>query len=71
MANPAKSDNWDWPYILYVGRVWLHYTDAETLSLTPRMFAAQLAVHKDIQERLHGLSSSAPQDSFIDQIPGW
>lgn len=76
MTNP-NQDGWDWPYILYVGRVWLGYTDKETWALTPRQFSAQLAVHEDITKRMHGQgmtpasSAKAASTGFIDQIPGW
>lgn len=76
MSNP-NQDGWDWPYILYVGRVWLGYTDKEIWALTPRQFSAQLAVHEDITNRMHGQSpapakqAKAAPTGFIDQIPGW
>lgn len=73
-ANPFSSDDWDWPYILYVGRVWLHYTDEEIMNMTPRKFKSQLDVHYDVQQRLHGGNpqrNSTDQVGYIDQIPGW
>ena len=76
MSNP-NQDGWDWPYILYVGRVWLHYTDDQVWRLTPRQFDAQLKVHEEILKKTHGVTSSskatmAPAATgFIDQIPGW
>lgn len=72
MADPFAADNWDWPYILYVGRVWLKYSDDELWNMTPRKFKSQLDVHKDVQDRLHGVSpTAASQEGFIDNIPGW
>ena len=74
MANPFVKDDWDWPFILYVGRVWLHYTDEETMGMTPRKFKSQLDVHYDVQKRMHGGKSqgnSTDQVGYIDQIPGW
>lgn len=59
---------------LYVGRVWLHYTDEEVMSMTPRKFKSQLDVHYDVQQRMHGEKSqrnSTDQVGYIDQIPGW
>lgn len=79
MTNPNR-DGWDWPYILYVGRVWLEYTDREVWALTPRQFSAQVAVHEDILKQMHGSSGKSKnkpnvgkstQLGFIDQIPGW
>ena len=74
MTNP-NQDGWDWPYILYVGRVLLGYSDKETWALTPRQFAAQLSVHEDITSRMHGgkpaNAKTSPSVGFIDQIPGW
>ena len=73
MANP-NQDGWDWPYIIYIGRVWLKYTDKETWALTPRQFASQLSVHEEITKQMHGngsKSSTPTANSFIDQIPGW
>ena len=73
MVNP-NHDGWDWPYILYVGRVWLEYSEEEVWALTPRQFAAQLAVHKEIMEQMHGTNSNAGKakpTGYIDQIPGW
>ena len=76
MSNP-NQDGWDWPYILYVGRKWLGYTDAQIWRLTPRQFSSQLSVHEDITKRMYGGSSDTPASaprqgmSYIDQIPGW
>lgn len=77
MTNPNR-DGWDWPYIIYVGRVWLEYTDKETWALTPRQFASQLSVHEDVLKQMHGGSGKgkpnvgkSTQLGFIDQIPGW
>lgn len=73
MTNPNR-DGWDWPYILYAGRVWLRYTDKETWALTPRQFAAQMAAHEDVLKRTHGQQPSVgnpPTVGYIDQIPGW
>jgi len=78
MSNPNR-DGWDWPYIIYVGRVWLEYTDKETWTLTPRQFASQLAVHEDILKQMRGSGKGKDKPSvgkstdlgFIDQIPGW
>lgn len=62
--------------MLYVGRVWLEYSDKEFWSLTPRQFASQLSVHEDIVSKMHGqkprVGKSKPTDiGYIDQIPGW
>lgn len=72
MTNP-NQDGWDWPYILYVGRVWLGYSDKETWALTPRQFAAQLSVHEDVTKRMHGQKPAGKPAAtgYIDQIPGW
>ena len=75
MSNP-NQDGWDWPYILYVGRVWLGYTEKEIWALTPRQFSAQLAVHEDITKRMYGerpagKKTSVASTGYIDQIPGW
>ena len=73
MANP-NQDGWDWPYIIYIGRVWLKYTDKETWALTPRQFASQLSVHEEITKTMYGKKPSSGASSpvgFIDQIPGW
>lgn len=68
----SGSDGWDWPYILYIGRAWLHYTDEQIWRLTPRQFYTQLNVYGDVKRRMYG---SGDQNSsgtgFIDQIPGW
>lgn len=73
-ASPSQDDGWDWPYILYVGRVWLCYSEADIWKLTPRQFVAQMHVHEDITSKMHGVSSgrkAAQPTGFIDQIPGW
>jgi hypothetical protein len=75
MNNPSQ-DGWDWPYILYVGRKWLGYTDDQLWSLTPRQFDSQLKVHLDVTKKMHGGTGSSPLPNvgdagFIDQIPGW
>lgn len=69
MANP--SDGWDWPYVIYVGRVWLQYTERELWKLTPRQFKAQLDVHEAIQRAKNGLANDKAPLGYIDQIPGW
>lgn len=68
-----QGDEWDWPYILYIGRIWLRYTDNETWNLTPRQFKAQLNVHIDVQQKMNGggdASTQAPT-GYIDQLKGW
>ena len=67
MQASSTDDGYDWPYILYIGRKWLGYTDEQTLALTPRQFAAQLRVHVELMQG-HTDNSQA---GFIDQIPGW
>ena len=47
------------------------YTDAQTLSLRPRQFAAQLSVHEDITKRMYGAKEESSNNGFVDQIPGW
>ena len=76
MANPFVKDDWDWPFILYAGRVWLKYTDEQIWNLTPRFFQSQMRVHNYIQELKYGSSENVGnnktvQDGYIDQIPGW
>ena len=74
-VKASNHDGWDWPYILYVGRVWLRYTDAETWALTPRQFKSQLDVHEDVTRQMYGASGDSQPASqplgFIDQIKGW
>jgi len=67
------KDNWDWPYILYVGRAWLQYTEKEVWSLTPRKFKSQLEVHQRIQQQMWGKQKQSTSSGmgYIDQIPGW
>ena len=70
----GPTDNWDWPFILYVGRKWLGFTDEETMSLTPRYFRNQISVHLKVQKELSGNESKGnSKDTFgyIDQIEGW
>lgn len=69
-ADPLK-DQWDWPYILYIGRVWLKYTDKEIWEMTPRKFKSQLDVHYDIQVRSGKFKDDTQKVGFIDQVPGW
>lgn len=74
-ASP-NHDGWDWPYIIYVGRVWLCYTDKEIWSLTPRQLKAQISVHEDVTRQMYGgapngRASSRQPLGFIDQIKGW
>lgn len=74
MTSP-NHDGWDWPYIVYVGRVWLCYTEEELWRLTPRQFATQISVHEDVTRQMHGMSSNRSMSrqplGFIDQIKGW
>jgi len=70
VGNP-NIDGWDWPYILYVGRVWLRYTDKEIWQLTPRQFKAQLDVHIDIQKKLNNPKQNNVPFGYIDQLKGW
>ena len=76
MANPNHSDGWDWPYIIYVGRVWLHYTEEEIWRLTPRQFKTQINVHENVTRQMYGGNSNnvpmaAQPLGYIDQIKGW
>ena len=69
-ADPLEQqDEWDWPYILYVGRVWLKYSDEQTWNLTPKQFKAQLDIHAATQKKTNG--SSPDKSGFIDQLSGW
>lgn len=77
-STSPNQDGWDWPYIIYVGRVWLHYTDKEVWNLTPRQFDTQIRVHEDVTRQMYGSSTSskgtakpAPHIGYIDQIKGW
>jgi len=78
-TNPNR-DGWDWPYILYVGRVWLRYTEREVWSLTPRQFDTQIHVHEDVTRQMYGTNNNkgsngqskpSPPIGYIDQIKGW
>ena len=77
MADPFVKDDWDWPFILYAGRVMLHYTDEQIWNLTPRFFQAQMRVHNYLQELKYGGKTNGNSrtagvtNGFIDQIPGW
>lgn len=55
--------------MLYVGRVWLRYTDSEVLALTPKQFQAQLKVHSYMQDKMNGAKTEEP--GHIDQLNGW
>ena len=63
--------------MVYVGRVWLCYTEEEFWKLTPRQFKAQLDVHEDITSKMYGNGSNSSRQmsrqplGFIDQIQGW
>jgi len=70
MAN--SKDGWDWPYIVYVGRVWLRYSTEELWKLTPRQFKSQLDVHATLKNAQSGGDAGQAADvGYIDQIPGW
>lgn len=76
MANPFIEDDWDWPFILYAGRVFLNYTEAEIWNLTPRQLLAQMEVHNFVEQRKAGENVSRrtvgnEPVGYIDQIPGW
>lgn len=73
MANPFTKDDWDWPFILYAGRVWLNYTETEIFNMTPRKLFSQLEVHNDIQLIKNGKEPTRTKETlgYIDQIPGW
>lgn len=60
------DDGWDWPYIMYVGRVWLGYTSEEVWRLTPRQFKAQLDVHVRLNSRSE--FNSEVTEGFIDNL---
>ena len=68
----SSQDGWDWPYILYVGRKWLGYTDEQLWQLTPKQFASQVSVHENVTKQMYGAGDKpAAPTGFIDQIPGW
>ena len=72
---PFKKDDWDWPFIIYVGTVWLNRTEEEVWKLTPRKLQALLNVHYEIKRQQFGGKGSNPINNavngFIDTIPGW
>lgn len=80
MSSPNR-DGWDWPYLIYIGRVWLCYTDEEFWRLTPRQLKTQIDVHEDITRQMYGSGGSSGSGNgrqmsrqplgFIDQIKGW
>lgn len=76
-ASPRQDDGWDWPYLVYIGRVWLCYTEPEFWKLTPRQLVAQIRVHEEVTAQMHGAAPKNGQSmsrqplGYIDQIPGW
>lgn len=60
---------------MYIGRVWLRYTEEEIWRLTPRQFSSQVSVHEDITRQMYGGSSASDKppepNGYIDQIKGW
>lgn len=73
MANPFKEDNWDWPFILYAGMVFLNYSEDEVWNLTPRKFKVLLDAHYEVVALLNGSTLKRKNEpfSYIDKIPGW
>lgn len=57
--------------MLYVGRVWLKYTEEEFWMLTPRKFMSQINVRADLLKQKAGNKKSNAKDGYIDQLPGW
>jgi len=58
--------------MLYVGRVWLHYTDTEIWALTPRQFYSQLKVRQEYVKSQGSLKTSENAETgYIDEVPGW
>lgn len=70
-AALPSLDMYDWPCILYVGRVLLHYTDEQTMNLTPKQFKNQWDVHVSLQKQRQGKQADTASPGFIDQMPGW
>ena len=72
---PFSKDGWDWPFIIYVGTVWLNRTEEETMRMTPRKLQALLKVHYYIEKQKMGSGKHKGKDNvasgFIDKIPGW
>ena len=69
----AHDDGWDWPWLFYIGRNWLGFTEDEFWETTPRTFKALLNVHMEIKklERQSAGGAQEPQLTTIDQIKGW
>lgn len=74
VANPV-DDSWDWPYILFAGRVFLHYTEDELWRVTPRVFNSQLDIYyymrdaETAKQQVSGTVNGAV--SYVDKIAGW
>lgn len=71
--SPFVKDNWDWPFIMYAGTVWLKRTEEEVWKLTPRKLQALMRVHYDVMKKQNGVASKDTKQEydFIDNIPGW
>lgn len=62
-----KQDQWDWPFLVYVGTKILGMSEAKFWKTTPRKFKALVNVHIKFQEGgKKGSKKSAP--GYIDQV---
>lgn len=66
-----RKDEWDWPFIIYAGRVWLRYTEQELWNMRPVTLFAMLKVHYFIENAKAGNKKEEENDLvYVDQIPG-
>ena len=71
-AVSQEQDLWDWPYIFYVGRTLLGFSDQELWNVTPRYFKSQWDAHVAYSNS-QGEQPAKEKVSagFIDQVQGW
>lgn len=73
-STTPLQDGWDWPFIIYVGTVWLRRSEEEVWNMTPKKLYALLKVHIDLESAKSGSTkkpSGQAKGTYIDNIPGW
>lgn len=79
----GDDDGWNWPWLLFLSRELLHFTEEEFWSCTPKKLYALIEQAQEFNKQKYGdggdssasggraRSSGQPKEGYIDQLPGW
>lgn len=77
------DDGWNWPWLLFISRELIHFSEEEFWNCTPKKLYALIEQAQEFNRQKYGTddSSSTPRkqakskghvsEGYIDQLPGW